>query len=46
MYLSVATGMPRLDAVGSLVISMILGAVSYFIVHTNAEVLLGRYCTD
>ena len=42
MYLSVATGLPRLDAVGSLAISLILGGVSYFIVHTNADVLLGR----
>lgn len=42
MYLSVATGLPRLDAIGSILISLILGSVSYFIVHTNAEVLLGR----
>ena len=43
MYLGVHTGIPRFDAVGSLVISAMLGAVSYFIVHTNADVLLGRY---
>ena len=43
MSLGVYTGIPRLDAVGSLVISAMLGAVSYFIVHTNADVLLGRY---
>lgn len=42
MSLGVYTGMPRYDAVGSLIISLMMGSVSYFIVHTNADVLLGR----
>lgn len=42
MALSVATGDPRWDAAGSLVISGMLGGVAWMIVQKNREVLIGQ----
>lgn len=35
--------MPMLDSIGSLSISVMLGAVSVFLFKTNADRLLGKY---
>ncbi|XP_046394734.1 zinc transporter 9 [Ischnura elegans] len=42
MALSVALGSPTPDAVGSLLVGGILGAVASFIIYTNSAALVGR----
>jgi zinc transporter 9 len=40
--LAYATGNPMWDAIGSIVIGILLGAVAYYLVRENRELLLGR----
>lgn len=42
MGLSTITGSPIYDAVGSLLVGSILGAVASFIIYTNVAALVGK----
>lgn len=42
MGLTSFTGLPVFDAVGSLLVGGILGAVASFIIYTNAAALVGK----
>lgn len=46
MYLSSITGSHVPDAVGSLLVGCILGAVASFIIYTNVAALMGRSITQ
>jgi zinc transporter 9 len=46
MGISTVTGSPTADAVGSLLVGCILGAVASFIIYTNVAALMGRSITQ
>jgi len=42
IYLSYVTGNPMFDAIGSIVVGLLLGLVAFYLVRENRELLLGR----